>query len=131
MKTTKEWFETLDEKYREKALKNMTSPTAKHFSLLGAISNGFDWNRSQEGTEYWTKVFREIKTGVPFQDEKPEVDQVLNTEEVKVSKEVKSIETSKDKVVEKATDVSTETVNKVNPITSLNSLDELNLSTKK
>lgn len=64
MKTTKEWFETLDEEYRDKALKNMTSPEAKHFSLLGAISNGFDWNNSIEGSQFWTRVFKEIKTGV-------------------------------------------------------------------
>ena len=52
MKTTKEWFETLDEEYRDKALKNMTSPSSKHFSLLGAISNGFDWENSIEGLNY-------------------------------------------------------------------------------
>jgi hypothetical protein len=69
MKTTKEWFETLDEEYRDKALKNMTSPNAKHFSLLGAISNGFNWKNSLEGSNYWKKVFREIKTGVKQDDE--------------------------------------------------------------
>jgi hypothetical protein len=69
MKTTKEWFETLDEEYRDKALKNMTSPNTKHFSLLGAISNGFDWKNSLEGLNYWKKVFREIKTGVKQEDD--------------------------------------------------------------
>jgi hypothetical protein len=69
MKTTKEWFETLDEEYRDKALKNMTSPNTKHFSLLGAISNGFDWKNSIEGLNYWKKVFREIKTGVKQEDD--------------------------------------------------------------
>jgi len=71
MKTTKEWFETLDEKYKDKALKNMTAPLSKHHSLLGAISNGFDWNKSQEGIDYWKQVFREIRFGItPVEEEK-------------------------------------------------------------
>jgi len=87
MKTTKEWFETLDKQYRDKALKNMTSPNTKHFSLLGAISNGFDWKNSIEGLNYWKKVFREIKTGVKQEDDflEDEIQSILQPVETKVN----------------------------------------------
>ena len=87
MKTTKEWFETLDKEYRDNALKNMTSPNTKHFSLLGAISNGFDWKNSKEGLNYWKKVFREIKTGVKQEDDflEDEIQPIVQPVETKVN----------------------------------------------
>jgi hypothetical protein len=67
MKTTEEWFNQLNEAYKDKALKNMTSPKAEHFSLAGAISNGFNWNDTPEGKDYWNGVFREIMYGEKFE----------------------------------------------------------------
>jgi len=56
MKTTKEWFETLDERIREKALKNMTKPDDQHPNIVSALANGFNWNTSPEGIDYWNKA---------------------------------------------------------------------------
>ena len=67
MKTTEEWFNELNEAYKDKALKNMTYPKAEHFSLAGAISNGFSWNDTPEGKDYWNGVFREIMYGEKFE----------------------------------------------------------------
>jgi len=86
MKTTKEWFESLDEKYREKALKNMTSPESVHASLLGAISNGFDWVKSVEGTEFWKKAFIQIRDGVYEEPEQVNLDS--NTPEIRESQKI-------------------------------------------
>ena len=66
MKTTEEWFNELKEDYRAKALKNMTNPKAEHYSLAGAISNGFAWQETPEGKDYWNGVFREIMYGEKF-----------------------------------------------------------------
>jgi hypothetical protein len=67
MKTTEEWFNSLKEDYRAKALNNMKNPKAEHFSLAGAISNGFDWKETPEGKDYWNSVFREIMYGEKFE----------------------------------------------------------------
>jgi len=66
MRTTEEWFNELKDDYREKALKNMKSPKTEHYSLAGAISNGFVWTETPEGKDYWNSVFREIMYGEPF-----------------------------------------------------------------
>jgi hypothetical protein len=67
MKTTEEWFNQLPKDYRDKALKNMKYPNDKHYSLVGAISNGFSWDDSPEDKFYWNKVFREIMYGEKFE----------------------------------------------------------------
>lgn len=83
MKTTQEWFEQLPEDYRGKALKNMIDPTAEHYSLAGAISNGFVWNDTPEGKDYWNGVFREVMYGEKFTPiEKIEVEMIQETEKV-------------------------------------------------
>jgi hypothetical protein len=66
MKTTEEWFNELKEDYRDKALKNMKSPKTEHYSLAGAVSNGFAWQETPEGKDYWNGVFREIMYGEKF-----------------------------------------------------------------
>jgi hypothetical protein len=66
MKTTQEWFEQLSEVYKDKALKNMIDPKAQHYSLAGAISNGFVWEETPEGKDYWNGVFRELMYGEEF-----------------------------------------------------------------
>ena len=135
MKTTEEWYGTLNEKYRERALKNMTNPKAKHHSLLGAISNGFDWNRSVEGSEFWIQAFREIRSGVyePVEESK-----VLETVEV-TKTEISAPKLIDDKVenpigeIKKTDDIETVVKNKITleNTTVYNSLEEMNFSTKK
>lgn len=66
MKTTQEWFEELSEVYKDKALRNMIDPKAQHYSLAGAISNGFVWSETPEGRDYWNGVFRELMYGEKF-----------------------------------------------------------------
>ena len=67
MKTTQEWFDQLPEDYRDKALKNMIDPKAEHYTLAGAISNGFSWGETPEGKDYWNGVFREVMYGEKFE----------------------------------------------------------------
>ena len=67
MKTTEEWFNQLNEAYKDKALKNMTDAKAEHYSLAGAISNGFVWLDTPEGKDYWNGVFREVMYGEKFE----------------------------------------------------------------
>jgi hypothetical protein len=67
MKTTEEWFNQLPEDYRDKALKNMIDPSAQHYTLAGAVSNGFVWDSTPEGKDYWNGVFRELMYGEKFE----------------------------------------------------------------
>jgi len=67
MKTTEEWFNQLNEAYKDKALKNMTDPNSEHYTLAGAISNGFVWSDTPEGKDYWNGVFREVMYGEKFE----------------------------------------------------------------
>jgi hypothetical protein len=67
MKTTEEWFNQLNEAYKDKALKNMTDPKSEHYTLAGAISNGFVWSDTPEGKDYWNGVFREVMYGEKFE----------------------------------------------------------------
>lgn len=67
MKTTQEWFDQLPEDYRDKAFKNMIDANAQHYTLAGAISNGFVWDSTPEGKDYWNGVFREIMYGEKFE----------------------------------------------------------------
>ena len=108
MKTTEEWFNQLNEAYKDKALKNMTSPKAEHFSLAGAISNGFNWNDTPEGKDYWNGVFREIMYGEKFEPSltiKPK-DSVIGSGVIEVKDEPKKkksqnlLEDYKNQVVE-------------------------------
>lgn len=67
MKNTQEWFSLLKEEHKDKALKNMKNPQTDHYSLAGAISNGFVWEDTPEGKDYWNKVYREIMYGEKFE----------------------------------------------------------------
>lgn len=67
MKTTLEWFNELNDKYKENALRNMINPDHEHYSLAGAVSNGFVWENTPEGKSYWNGVFREIMYGEKFE----------------------------------------------------------------
>ena len=116
MKTTQEWFNELNKDYREKALKNMMDPKTEHFSLAGAISNGFVWDQTPEGKDYWNGVFREVMYGEKFNPKTPKlVEKVLKeempVEEVKsevvkipavklVEEKVKDTKVTDDKIVE-------------------------------
>lgn len=106
MKTTEEWFNQLHEDYRDRALKNMIDPKAEHFSLAGAISNGFVWDNTPEGKDYWNGVFRELMYGEKFDpislieteslvDNKEVQTKYVLTEEIKAEKEVLTIEEPK------------------------------------
>lgn len=135
MKTTEEWYETLNEKYRERALKNMTSPRSKHHSLLGAISNGFDWNKSTEGSEFWIQAFREIRSGVYAPVEETVVVETIQVAKTEIS-EPKSVEKKVEKPIDeikKIDNVETVVKNKttLENANVYNSLEEMNLSTKK
>jgi len=93
MKTTEEWFNQLDEAYKEKALKNMLHPTDLHYSLQGAISNGFIWEETPEGKEYWNGVFREVMYGEKFEPSliiKPK-DSVIESEIIEVENDTTEI----------------------------------------
>jgi hypothetical protein len=67
MKTTQEWFNLLKDDHKDKALKNMKNAKTEHYSLAGAISNGFTWEETPEGKDYWNKVFREVMYGEKFE----------------------------------------------------------------
>jgi len=82
MKKTKEWLETLDKKYRDKALKNMTKADDLHSTLAGAVSNGFVWDDTPEGHDFWNGVFRELMWGKKFEV----TDKTKSDEIVKVPK---------------------------------------------
>lgn len=139
MKTTEEWFETLNEKYREKALKNMTSPKAKHQSLLGAISNGFDWNKSFEGSDFWMQAFREVRSGVyaPVEtNEEMDLEVVPETENTKSEsqkskKETIIIEPSQTFANNQGVDAQIKNKSSLSDKNVYNSLEEMNFSTKK
>ena len=99
MKTTEEWFNELKEDYRDKALKNMKSPKTEHYSLAGAISNGFAWQETPEGKDYWNGVFREIMYGekflhnLPTKKVEPKVEKKVVEPKIEQSKvEVQKIE---------------------------------------
>lgn len=78
MKKTKEWFETLDKKYRDKALKNMTRADDLHSTLAGAISNGFTWDETPEGHDFWNSVFRELMWGKKFEVTESKTNEIIN-----------------------------------------------------
>jgi hypothetical protein len=45
----------------------MIDSTAQHYTLAGAISNGFPWDETPEGKDYWNGVFREVMYGEKFE----------------------------------------------------------------
>ena len=59
--TIRDWFETLPEDIRDKAINN----TDEHIidteciSFLGAICSSFKWKDSPEGADYWLNVKKE------------------------------------------------------------------------
>jgi hypothetical protein len=98
MKTTEEWFNELNEAYKDKALKNMTDPKAEHYTLAGAVSNGFVWSETPEGKDYWNGVFREVMYGEKFEtvltiESKDSVIESVLVEVPKKKKSVKSQDT--------------------------------------
>ena len=83
MKKTKEWLETLDKKYRDKALKNMTKADDLHSTLAGAVSNGFVWDDTPEGHDFWNGVFRELMWGKKFEvTDKTKSDEIVKWKSV-------------------------------------------------
>ncbi len=103
MKTTEEWFNQLHEDYRDKALKNMVNPEAEHYSLAGAISNGFVWDSTLEGKDYWNGVFREVMYGEKFEPNliiKP-TDTVVESGLIEVTSDEIKIEMPKIEITEK------------------------------
>ena len=93
MKTTEEWFNELNEVYKDKALKNMADPKAEHYTLAGAISNGFTWSNTPEGKDYWNGVFREVMYGEKFEPIltiEPK-DSVIESDLVEVPKKKKTV----------------------------------------
>ena len=61
--TRRDWFETLPEDIRDKAINN----TDEHMidtecnSFLGAICSSFTWKDSPEGADYWLNVKKEYE----------------------------------------------------------------------
>lgn len=58
-KTSKEWLETLPSPYKELAVYNCLTighPTGIAMNLRGAISGGFDWNKSAQGATFWNII---------------------------------------------------------------------------
>lgn len=61
--TRRDWFETLPEDIRDKAINN----TDEHIidtecnSFLGAICSSFTWKDSPEGADYWLNVKKEYE----------------------------------------------------------------------
>jgi hypothetical protein len=93
MKTTEEWFNQLNEAYKEKALKNMKDSKAEHYTLAGAISNGFVWSETPEGKDYWNGVFREVMYGEKFElvlTIEPK-DSIIESDLVEVPKKKKTV----------------------------------------
>ena len=130
METTEEWYETLNEKYRERALKNMTSPKAKHHSLLGAISNGFDWNKSLEGSEFWMQAFREVRSGVYEAVEEIKVMETAEVTKTEIS-EPKSLEKKIDEKIDEIVEPVVKNITTLENFNMYNSLEEMNFSIKK
>ena len=98
MKTTEEWFNELNEAYKDKALKNMTDPKAEHYTLAGAISNGFTWNDTPEGKDYWNGVFREVMYGEKFETSLTieQKDSIIESSLIEVPKKEKSVKFEED-----------------------------------
>jgi hypothetical protein len=93
MKTTEEWFNQLNEAYKEKALENMKDSKAEHYTLAGAISNGFVWSETPEGKDYWNGVFREVMYGEKFElvlTIEPK-DSIIESDLVEVPKKKKTV----------------------------------------
>lgn len=55
-KTIKEWFNTVEQPYREQLLNNTPKQiqNLERNSLQEAISGGFIWQYSEEGQKYWS-----------------------------------------------------------------------------
>lgn len=64
-RTAPEWYSLLPEEYRLKALKNLkhAKNTRTFTSLHDAIGQGFIWAGSKQGSEYWRKVYEDLKEG--------------------------------------------------------------------
>lgn len=58
-KTVEEWFKTLPEPYRTKALEGSKIQgrlELKATNLAAAVSAGIHWKDTEQGFEYWNKV---------------------------------------------------------------------------
>ena len=63
-KTIKEWYEELPEPYRTQAITNCETQSPKGYDILNsfsqcksrAIAQGFFWQTSPEGEEYWSEI---------------------------------------------------------------------------
>lgn len=57
-KTIREWFNELPKPYKEMAIKNLpvNESPVKVTSLREAIVEGFDWDDSPQGNDFWNKV---------------------------------------------------------------------------
>lgn len=60
MKTISEWFETLHEPVRSKALKNYDGRVEKTADLKAAIYEAFSWHDTPEGFQYWMDRYTEV-----------------------------------------------------------------------
>ena len=72
-KTVKEWFETLPQPIRSKALNNLDPESAdeRTKTLYDALVVGFTWSRTPEGNTHWSKIAVRLYEGqqVPTEDE--------------------------------------------------------------
>lgn len=59
MKTAEEWFKTLPEPYQTQAIENTNEErrVIKYNSLGHAITLSFNFRTSNEGIEYWKKMY--------------------------------------------------------------------------
>jgi hypothetical protein len=64
MKTTIEWFNTLQEPYRTQAIVNCKESKAKekHSSIEEAIMKGLHWKNTLQGYAYWEEVYNDAKS---------------------------------------------------------------------
>lgn len=67
MKTIKEWLEELPEPYRTQALENsdIIHNNNKSDSLPSALDMAFNWPQTNQGWEYWHKLFSELVSSMP------------------------------------------------------------------
>ena len=62
MKTIRQWLSELPEPYRTQSLDNLPSKSniEKVSSMQAALINGFEWDKSPQGTQYWVKLVKSL-----------------------------------------------------------------------
>ena len=62
-RSKEEWFNTLEEPYKSKALKNCKPHLLKREEkdVFDALQAGFTWSTSPEGHKYWETYFKTLK----------------------------------------------------------------------